>query len=419
MISSTIEDLEIERSAVDRAIKQFYFQRFRSELIGSLAKSPRETCEEIARTCDVYILIVGQRYGWVIPELGISVTELEYRTATDADPSKILVYVKAVPENVRELRATEFAAKATDFSKGYFRAAPFTTADELYEQVKADLGAWVSDRIIKRSLSPSTVFGLPDTREIGASLRNLAVITIGIFLVSWVGRRWGSEFLPGPYQIFKSMLGDPLIGLSLFRLMLISISQSAFALAGWAAMIASLQLFTSPVRTILFRAMTPILVLALLSLVAFGMMVHGTDAPFLAGTLASAIYLNYGIRKEVVSLNRQRSWTSRWELVRTLAINLLLSPLIPNAFVVAASTTLIYEAWFGVNDRAVSQLLRSALAFYRLDRFVGVIIATVSVLYCAHVLIRLLQARVGWSYIRQQVLRKPEAPAVSRAVQEA
>src|SRR4051794_34681491 len=81
MISSTIEDLKPERDAVDRAIRHFRFQRFRSELVGSLARSSREVCDELAKECDLYVLIVGRRYGWIVPDLNISVTEREYNVA--------------------------------------------------------------------------------------------------------------------------------------------------------------------------------------------------------------------------------------------------------------------------------------------------------------------------------------------------
>lgn len=121
MISSTVHDLGIERAAAARAIEEFRFERFQSETIGAQALTPSELCEEAALECDLMILILGCRYGWVIPELGISVTHREWQVAKEADPRKILVYVKADPTQERELRQTDLINLVTDFSAGHFR----------------------------------------------------------------------------------------------------------------------------------------------------------------------------------------------------------------------------------------------------------------------------------------------------------
>jgi hypothetical protein len=86
MISSTIEDLSAEREAADHAIRHFQFERFRSETMTSIPRSPREVCEAMARTCDVQVLLIGARYGWIIPELAISVTERECQFSRARDP---------------------------------------------------------------------------------------------------------------------------------------------------------------------------------------------------------------------------------------------------------------------------------------------------------------------------------------------
>lgn len=136
MISSTVNDLMDERDAVEIAINNFRFHRFRSESMGSLSRSPQEVCDEMARECDIFILIVGESYGWVIPNLNISVTEREYNVAKETDSQKILIYCKS--SSNREQRQVRFMEKVSNYSTGYFRSE-FTTTKQLQERVQEDL----------------------------------------------------------------------------------------------------------------------------------------------------------------------------------------------------------------------------------------------------------------------------------------
>jgi hypothetical protein len=161
MISSTIEDLINERETVDSAIRDFKFNRFRSETMESLSKSPRVVCDESARDCDIYILIIGERYGWIIPELGISVTEREYNIAKESNPEKVLFFVKEVDESTREPLLKIFLNKVSDFNTGYFRAKRFSNNEELYNQVKESISTNISHRIKKNHLSLKNSLSLP------------------------------------------------------------------------------------------------------------------------------------------------------------------------------------------------------------------------------------------------------------------
>lgn len=140
MISSTVEDLEQERDAADRAIRGLGLTRYRAETIGSLPHTPREVCAALARQCDIFILITGERYGYIIEE-GISVVEFEFQIAQAQNPEKILVYVKDRVN--REAPLKEFLRRLQDFDHGYFRSL-FITPEELYEKIQPDIVRWVA-----------------------------------------------------------------------------------------------------------------------------------------------------------------------------------------------------------------------------------------------------------------------------------
>jgi hypothetical protein len=406
MISSTVEDLGPERGATDRAVRHFYFERFRSELMGSLALSSKEVCEAMARTCHVYILIAGFRYGWEIPGSAISVTELEYRTARQADPSKILVYVKADPDHLRESREATFVAEVTDFSTGYFRARPFENADDLCEQVKADLGVWVSDRIVKGDISASTVFGLPDSAEIRVSLRNLGVVVAGMALVMGMSRAVEPEnyLVPSLHDVWRSISTYRWEFIGAFtRLLSMSVLDCVCALAIWSVLLGFTQLLAQSVKTVVLRSASPILILLLLLTAAFGMLRFPfIDTLLAVGSLAAATYLGSGIKKELMALQSHKSWKSHRAIMKALAVNVLLSQSIPNVFVLAATVTLVSEYWIGPS-MSVTRMLFDSRAMFRTGVFIATTIATFVFLYLSHIAIRYLQASVGWRLIQQRV----------------
>ncbi len=147
MISSTIEDLRPEREAVDQAIQDFHFERFRAEALGARSRSPKEICDQMAKECDLFILILGEKYGFIINDLHISVTHREYNVARADNPQKILVYEKQAAN--REPRAIDFLKAVSDFDKGYF-LRQFESVDDLADGVKEDIAVWISERIISK-----------------------------------------------------------------------------------------------------------------------------------------------------------------------------------------------------------------------------------------------------------------------------
>lgn len=135
MISSTVEDLVQERDAVARAIDALGLTGFQAETFGSFPYTPRQLCASMAERCDVFILITGERYGFILKE-GISAVEFEFEIAHRQNPKKILVYVKDRVN--REPRLTEFLERLQNFDGGYSRYL-FLTPEELYEKLLPDI----------------------------------------------------------------------------------------------------------------------------------------------------------------------------------------------------------------------------------------------------------------------------------------
>lgn len=164
-ISSVVSGMEKTRALVHSLIsKDLGYDVLASEYEGSRAKKPIKQCREWARDCDIYIGILGEKYGSVVPRLGISVTELEFNEARKDNPEKILVYVS---EGRKEPRQKEFVGRVEDFTKGYFRGKHFKSNIELTNGIREDLAEFVKDRldlIRKNKLQVRTVI-TPSTAE--------------------------------------------------------------------------------------------------------------------------------------------------------------------------------------------------------------------------------------------------------------
>jgi len=143
MISSTISDLAQERDAAESAIRALHLTTFRAEQLGSLSLPPRKICQLMAEQCDIFILIIGERYGHIIEPEGISVVEFEYEVARAQNPGKILVYVKDGVN--REPRLEAFLKRLQDFGHGHFTS--MFTPEDLYEKIQRDTARWLTSNV--------------------------------------------------------------------------------------------------------------------------------------------------------------------------------------------------------------------------------------------------------------------------------
>jgi Domain of unknown function (DUF4062) len=105
-LSATSEDLAEYREAVHRAIDGLpSFQLVRMEDFGGRDANAKDLCRRLVRKSDLFVGLIGHYYGSCPPNDPISFTELEYRTAIEANLPRLMFVAPedfAIPAHLRE-----------------------------------------------------------------------------------------------------------------------------------------------------------------------------------------------------------------------------------------------------------------------------------------------------------------------------
>lgn len=143
-ICSTSSDLSTERDAVLEVIRKVQLQHNSMELFGARSSLPIETCLEEVRRSDLLIVIVGYKYGTLVPNKAISFSEAEYSEG-DRLGKLCLVYLRdekipilpihfeCVPQKIRALKSFKERLKERHTVK------TFKDANDLAVNVALDL----------------------------------------------------------------------------------------------------------------------------------------------------------------------------------------------------------------------------------------------------------------------------------------
>jgi hypothetical protein len=148
-VCSTFSDLAAERGGVLDAIRRLQLQHDSMEFFGARADQPIETCLEEVRRSNVLVVIVGHRYGTLVPELGVSYSEAEYNEGYRLN-KPCLVYMRDenVPVLPRHVERDPDKLKLLDRWKATLQhrhtVATFQTSGDLSVQVAADLSRAIS-----------------------------------------------------------------------------------------------------------------------------------------------------------------------------------------------------------------------------------------------------------------------------------
>ena len=98
-VSSTIADLRAERGAVLDWLRLARHQAVDSYLPDS--DTVRDSCLEDVAACDLYVLILGHRYGFQPAEdnpEGLSITQLEFRRAGECGIPRVALLRTSIPD---------------------------------------------------------------------------------------------------------------------------------------------------------------------------------------------------------------------------------------------------------------------------------------------------------------------------------
>ena len=148
-VSSTSTDLKPHRLAVKDVIKNLRRNFIGMEEFAPTAQAPVELIRQKVNESQVYLGILGMRYGYVDPGTGLSMTELEYRQAIASD-KKIWMFVMdqnaPISPSMVESDPNRYA-KLVDFKDRVMRThtcALFTDPLDLAKKTEATLKETVS-----------------------------------------------------------------------------------------------------------------------------------------------------------------------------------------------------------------------------------------------------------------------------------
>jgi hypothetical protein len=132
-ISSVMRGFGDEREASRKAVESLRMTPVMAETFGAKPHSSQLACLEGVRASDIYVLVLGAKYGFVA-QSGLSVTEEEFNEARQRG-LPILAFVQKVE---REPKQQEFFDRLGRYEAGYF-VAFFNEPNELQTKVTTAL----------------------------------------------------------------------------------------------------------------------------------------------------------------------------------------------------------------------------------------------------------------------------------------
>jgi len=128
-VSSTYADLKEERQAVVQAILTAGHIPAGMELFAAGSKSQLETIRRWIKQSDVFMLILGGRYGSIDPESGKSYIQLEYEYALELDKP---MFAAVISENYEHRKIKDMGKPATECDRpDLYKALRKTVLDRM------------------------------------------------------------------------------------------------------------------------------------------------------------------------------------------------------------------------------------------------------------------------------------------------
>ncbi|GIF75791.1 DUF4062 domain-containing protein [Asanoa siamensis] len=148
-VSSTLDELSIERTAVSEAVRRLHLAPVMCEDCGR-PHAPRDVYRADIAQSHVFIGVYGEDYGWIAPGASLSGIEDEYRLASDMPR---LIYVKT-PAPRRDPRLAALIEDIESSADVSFRR--FSDARELRRLVEHDIAVLLTERFQESGVGPET-----------------------------------------------------------------------------------------------------------------------------------------------------------------------------------------------------------------------------------------------------------------------
>jgi hypothetical protein len=148
-LSSTFSDLIEHRKAVQAAIKQLGAVDVSMEHFGARDERPADECIRLVREeSDLFVGIYAHRYGYIPENWDISISEVEYRTASDASlPRFIYMVGEGEPWLPAHIDGDDKGRKLRLFKEALLKrhiCQTFGNRDQLAAKVVADIGRHIA-----------------------------------------------------------------------------------------------------------------------------------------------------------------------------------------------------------------------------------------------------------------------------------
>lgn len=219
-VSSTVKDLRKERSIIKKTLDELNYSYFLNEYESSRTGSPINVCLEEIKSCDIFLLVIGERYGEEFPKVGetdlspydgtISITHGEFLVGRELG-KPIIVFVKDMPPFTRDKREEEFLNSLSTFLDGQF-STEFKTTEELRIKVKESLSNVLASMIrYKYSLPWKKRFNIiiaNDEEEVAKIGAKILAFTIKKRPNANIGLSAGRTARDMFFQFFKEYTAD-------------------------------------------------------------------------------------------------------------------------------------------------------------------------------------------------------------------
>jgi len=149
-ISSVVQGFGDERRAAESAVRSLGLIPTMAEQFGAQPSSPRHTCLEEVRKSDLFLAVLGSRYGYET-DSGLSPCEEELNEARQAG-LPIFVFIE---DCERDEKQEAFKERITDYGKGY-HVSFFDSPDGLFRQIAESLSHYGSTTEVSMTSSQAS-----------------------------------------------------------------------------------------------------------------------------------------------------------------------------------------------------------------------------------------------------------------------